>query len=173
MRALWLLAFIASPAFAQDMIRFDDALLPACLDRVAQEHARTDVEGDPRRACIGQAATACMQDEGGHTTVGMVECLGRETAQWDKLLNDRYARALSAFQANDAELKTLGSAAPPAAPVLQQAQRHWIAYRDKSCEFEALRYQGGTAGGPASAGCMLDLTAGQALRLMDILGTGE
>ncbi len=173
MRGLWLLGLVASPAFAQDLVRFDDALLPACLGQVAQDHAQTDVEGDPRRACIGQAATACMQGEGGSTTVGMVECLGQETAQWDKLLNDHYAKALTAFQADDAELKALGSAAPPAAPVLQQAQRNWVAYRDKSCEFEAVRYQGGTAGGPASAGCMLDLTAAQALRLMDILGTGE
>lgn len=171
MRALVLLACLAGPAFAQDVVSYDDALLAACLSDVSKQED-DGAKGDPRLTCIGQSAAACMQDASGGTTVGMVQCLAKETAQWDKLLNDNYAKAMARFEAADAELKELGSAASPAAPVLKEAQRSWISYRDKSCEFEAVRYQGGTAGGPAAGTCALDLTAAQALRLMDIAGDG-
>lgn len=164
-------SFAAAPAFAQDGVSYDDKLLSACLDRVAAEHAQTDIEGEPLRRCIGQAATACMQAPGGDTTIGMVDCLGHETREWDMLLNAWYEKAIRQFETADAELDQLGSAAPKAAPVLREAQRNWIGFRDKSCAFESVRWQGGTLGGPAAGDCMLDLTATQALRLMAIAET--
>lgn len=167
------LALVASPVLAQDDIAYDDKLLDACLNDTAAAHAQTDIEGEPLRQCIGKAATACMQGPGGDTTYGMGTCLVRETRQWDMLLNAWYSKALEQVQAADADLADLGSAAPKAAPVLHDAQRNWIAYRDKSCEFEAVRYQGGTMGGPAAADCMLQLTAAQALRLRDISAGAE
>jgi len=66
-------------------------------------------------------------------------------------------------------MKSLGSAAEPAAPVLKQAQRDWIAFRDSSCKFQSIRYQGGTAGGPAAATCLMQMTGEQALHLRDLL----
>lgn len=162
------LALAAAPAFAQDGVSYDDTLLDACLNAAIAEHAQTDIEVDPLRLCIGQAAIACMQGPDGDTTYGMGACLSRETEQWDVLLNAWYSKALSHAETADADLADIGSAAPKAAPVLRDAQRNWIAYRDKSCEFESVRYQGGTMGGPAAGDCMLQLTATQALRLRDI-----
>ncbi|MDF3606032.1 DUF1311 domain-containing protein [Paracoccus sp. DMF-8] len=162
------LAVIAAPVLAQDGVSYDDSILDACLNDRMAEHAQTDIEGEPLRLCIGQAAVACMQGPDGDTTYGMGECLSRETRQWDMLLNAWYDKALNHAESADADLADMGSAAPKAAPALRAAQRNWIAYRDKSCEFEAVRHQGGTMGGPASADCMLQLTATQALRLRDI-----
>ncbi len=163
---------VAAPVWAEtdpeSGVSFDKEIVPSCLAKVARERTPEDLVGDKERACISTAANACMAAEGGSTTVGMVNCLAAETEQWDKLLNEQYKSALKAVEAADADLAAAGSAAPPAAPTLKAAQRAWITYRDESCKFESIRYQGGTLGGPASASCMLELTAHQALRLMQL-----
>ncbi|WP_134726135.1 lysozyme inhibitor LprI family protein [Paracoccus luteus] len=160
MRVLILTLLLASPALAQNGPPYDGKLLSSCLEGA----------GDNPRVCIGKASDACMAGPGGDTTVGMVECLSAESKAWDNLLNASYGKALTAAKAADAELMQLGSAAEPAAPVLQQAQRDWIAFRDASCRYASLQFQGGTAGGPAAAGCMMELTADQALRLGAMTG---
>lgn len=155
MRVLLMALLLATPALAQDGPAYDGKLLHACLDGA----------GDNPHQCIGKASDACMAGPGGASTVGMVDCLSAESKDWDKLLNTSYGKVLKAAKAADAELKQLGSAAEAAAPVLQQAQRDWIGFRDASCRYAALQFQGGTAGGPAAASCMMELTAEQALRL--------
>ncbi|WP_374327790.1 lysozyme inhibitor LprI family protein [Paracoccus pantotrophus] len=158
------LLLAAGPALAQDGPRYDADGFAKCI-----ADAEADASAAPGlRSCIGQASTQCMATPGGETTVGMVECLGHEAKDWDTLLNGYYERALKAAKAADAELAERGAAADPAPPALQQAQRHWIAFRDASCRYESLRYQGGTLGGPAAQDCVLRLTAEQALRLRDI-----
>lgn len=142
---------------------YDGALLDGCLNRAA-EQGRDSVH---LRQCIGQAAGACMAGEGGDTTIGMVTCLRHEASEWDMILTAQLDRLTRQAEAADAELERLQSAAPPAGPALQRAHEYWQAFRDASCEYEALRFQGGTAGGPAAASCLLELTATQALRLMD------
>ncbi len=167
MRILILAAFLAAPAIATPALAqepgYDGKILTACLDRTAGDSGNTAV-------CIGEASTACMATPGGDTTVGMVDCLMAETRDWDTLLNDHYTKALAAAETADKELAEIGSAAEPAAPVLKQAQRDWIAFRDSSCRYQDLRYQGGTAGGPAAASCQMQLTAEQALRLRSFGG---
>ncbi|WP_347266870.1 lysozyme inhibitor LprI family protein [Paracoccus sp. (in: a-proteobacteria)] len=158
MRAMILALMIATPALAQDGPAYDATLLPGCLDRAA-------ADGTDLRACIGKASDACMAAPGGDTTVGMVDCLMAESKDWDRLLNAWYSKVMKVAKASDAEAGQLGSAAEPAAPALQQAQRHWIAFRDATCRYQHLQYQGGTLGGPAAAGCLMELTAEQALRL--------
>ena len=44
-------------------------------------------------------------------------------------------------------------------------QRAWIEYRDATCAYEAAQWGGGTGAGPAFAGCLMRLTAEQALYL--------
>ena len=162
MRGLALaLLLAAGPAMAQDAPGYDGSLIPVCLDRVAAE------DGD-LAACIGAAADPCMAQPGGATTLGMVQCLTAETRDWDMLLNAWYAKAMERAKAMDAA----GGGAEASAPVLKQAQRNWIAYRDETCRFEALRYQGGSMGGISRAGCLQDMTARQALRLRT-LAEGE
>ncbi|MDT1061643.1 lysozyme inhibitor LprI family protein [Paracoccus sp. CPCC 101403] len=160
MRILALALLLATPAVA-DEPAYDPNILTACLDRTAGDTGNA-------RVCIGEASTACMAKPGGDTTVGMGNCLAAETKDWDALLNREYTRLLKRAEEADADLVKLGSAADPAAPVLKQSQRDWIAFRDSSCRYEAVRFQGGTAGGPASANCMMQLTGEQALRLRDM-----
>lgn len=169
MRLLPTLALILPlglPAYAQG-VPYDSTVYTACLDETAA--AKGDL-----RDCIGRASAACMQAPEGQTTIGMVMCLQSETKDWDMLLNAQYSKAMQRAEDADADLAELQSAAPPAAPVLKQAQRNWIAFRDASCTYESIRFQGGSAGGPASASCMLQLTGEQALRLRDVArGWGE
>lgn len=167
MRAVVLALLLAGPAAAQDAGQdgpppFDAGPLMACL------------EGDaPADSCIGLAATACMEGPDGQTTVGMGFCLGAERDFWDDRLNTAYGEVMGRAEATDAEMADLGSAAAPQAPALREMQRRWIAYRDAACEYEAVRWGGGTGAGPASAQCALTLTARQALWLDDYLVEGR
>ena len=155
MRGLALVLLLtAGPAMAQDApAGYDGSLIPTCLDRVA-------AGGDPA-ACIGAAADPCMAQPGGQTTLGMVQCLTAETHDWDSLLNRWYGKAMDRAKSRDRD----SGGDEPTAPVLKQAQRNWIAYRDESCRYEALRYQGGSIAGVVRARCLQELTARQALRL--------
>ena len=161
MRALLLLALLGTPAMAETP-NYDPKILVSCLQETEGSEADPD-------SCVGGASAACMAKPGGDTTVGMVDCLSAEAGDWDARMNDWYGKALKQAEAADADLKKLGSAAEPAAPVLKQAQRDWIAFRDSSCRFQSLRFQGGTAGGPAAATCLMQTTATQALHLRDLL----
>ncbi|WP_230383057.1 lysozyme inhibitor LprI family protein [Paracoccus shanxieyensis] len=147
----------AAPALAQqDVVTYDADAVTACLS------AATD-DGQ-RWACIGQASDGCMAAPGGASTVGMTQCLGHERADWDRLLNDNYAKLVAQTKDSDA------GNAQPVLPALQAMQRDWIAFRDASCTFAALQFQGGTAAGPAGESCLLQLTGEQALRLGSSLG---
>ncbi|TJZ93887.1 DUF1311 domain-containing protein [Paracoccus gahaiensis] len=163
MRAVALALLLAGPAAAQDgPPPFDAGPLTACL------------EGDaPADSCIGLAATACMEGADGQTTVGMGFCLGAERDLWDDRLNTAYGALMERAQATDAEMTGLGSSAAPQAPALREMQRDWIAYRDAACEYEAVRWGGGTGAGPAAAQCALTLTARQALWLGGYLVEGR
>jgi uncharacterized protein YecT (DUF1311 family) len=68
-------------------------------------------------------------------------------------------------EATDAELKELGLAEPSTSAALRDMQRTWIAYRDAACAYERSQWGGGTGGGPATADCLMRMTAAQALAL--------
>ncbi len=167
MRALALILLAALPATAQDVL-YDDTILPACLDRVAGDVGQERPLAPALRACIGASSDACMNTPDGQTTAGMSACLHHEMLEWDMLMTAWYDKSLRQAREADDQVKQLGSAADPAAPVLERAQQAWTGFRDSACLFQEVRWQGGTAGGPASAECLLQLTAEQALRLRDI-----
>ncbi len=161
MRALCLtLLLMAQPVLAQDF-SYDPAVLTACLS----------AQKDQPDSCIGKASGLCMEGEGGSSTVGMVSCLGAEADQWDEHLNAAYETVLAESERTDAEMKQLGSAADPEVPALHEMQRSWIAFRDAACSYEASRWGGGSGAGPAATGCVMQLTARQALRLMGYADT--
>ena len=85
-------------------------------------------------------------------------------------LNAAYAQLLAEAEGTDAEMKTLGSAAPAQVPALREMQRSWIAFRDAACGYEASRWGGGSGAGPAASACVMELTARQALRLIAYAG---
>jgi uncharacterized protein YecT (DUF1311 family) len=162
--ALAVMIALSGPAMAQDgRPEFQDDLLETCLAG----------QGEAPESCIGKAANLCMEAEGGYTTVGMSYCLSQELAQWDGLLNTAYTAVMAQSKATDAEMEELGSAAPKQAPLLQQTQRNWIAFRDAACSYEGSRWGGGTGAGPAGTDCMLTQTARQYLWINDYLTEGR
>ncbi len=165
MQALALAFVMATPAAAQDADGpvFDGSLIGACLD--GAQVAASDSDVPEFGSCIGVASRSCIETPGGYSTVGMSSCLGQEYGVWDSLLNESYARVMAAAKATDAEMAEMGSAAEKQVPALKQMQRDWMAFRDSACGYERSRWGGGTGGGPASADCLLHLTAQQYLRL--------
>ena len=162
MRAALLLLLLATPAVAQQDLPFDPAPILACL------------EGDGEdEDCVGLGATACMEAEGGSSTVGMGLCIGAEREWWDARLNDRYAQVLARAKSADADLTAMGSPVARQEPALRDMQRAWIKYRDAACNYEASRWGGGTGAGPAGGQCALDLTARQAIHLDGFLQEGR
>jgi uncharacterized protein YecT (DUF1311 family) len=158
MRALLpFLALLALPAAAQDL-PFSAQITRSCL-------ANAQAQQGSAQACIGIAAERCMAGPGGSTTVGMGSCLGQEWRFWDDLLNQNYQTVMAQAKAMDAEMRELGSSAASQAEALRAMQRAWIPFRDAACAYEASTWGGGSGAGPASAACMMELTAAQALRL--------
>ncbi|WP_339645636.1 lysozyme inhibitor LprI family protein [uncultured Pelagibacterium sp.] len=148
MKALTIAVFmlVALPATAQDTTTFTTAdadLMTACLADLSDPSSKqTD--------CIGAVSNVCMDtEEGGYSTIGMVQCTARETDWWDSRLNTSYTKLGETL---DADLFT----------TLQQAQRTWIAYRDQTCGFEYDFWGNGSMRSIAHASCMLDETARRA-----------
>lgn len=148
-----LIAF-ALPAGAQDFT-YDPAILAGCLE----------AEQDNPEICIGQGSTACMNGEGGDSQVGISSCLSAEKDQWAMIMDASYAILYAEAERVDAEMKDLGSATDPQAPLLDAMQTQWAAYRDQACSWEMSRWGSGSGAGPAAAGCDMRLTGQQAVLL--------
>jgi len=152
-RFLLLIFLMSGPLAAQDL-SFRIAPTESCLWDSGHD-------GD-KRACIGLAASACMEQPGGYSTVAMGYCLDQELSFWDGQLNDAYGQLMQAMRAADeglpAHLAIQSSS-------LRDMQRAWIAYRDARCDHEASLWQGGTGASPAYLNCLMDETAQQALYL--------
>lgn len=145
---------LAGPAAAQGVV-FDFAVTQSCIERA------TSWEG--QLGCIGSAAGACMDaSEFGFSTVGQSACFDAERGAWDAWLNRLYPKLLEATRHADEDRM---EGAPSQADALREMQRAWIGYRDKSCEFEASIWGGGTGAGPAFVGCLMVETGEQVLRL--------
>ena len=149
---------LSGPVTAQGIV-FREADVAACLSAV--------VDGT-RRDCIGVAADACMiETPGGNSTVGMGGCLSREYDVWDRMLNAAYRDLLDLYAVSDAEASANGWTEPAQVPTLKAMQRAWIAYRDARCDFERAKWSGGTGQGPATAHCLMEMTAEQTFVLQD------
>lgn len=159
-RAALALVLMAAPAAAQDAPSFDAAPVLACLDG-----------NGTAETCAGLAAAACMEGEGGQTTVGMGFCLGAERDFWDARLNTAYGAVMTRAEAGDASAG--GPVAITQATGLRDMQRAWITFRDAACTFEATRWGGGTGANPAATQCALTLTARQTQWLQDYLVEGR
>ncbi|ASM72687.1 MULTISPECIES: lysozyme inhibitor LprI family protein [Roseobacteraceae] len=153
------LAAPVTPLAAQDLA-FTSTITASCLSNAP------DMAG--QMACIGTSANACMEDTpGGFSTVGMSGCLDRELQYWDAKLNENYGAARTRARADDDYLN-----GTPSETALRDMQRAWITFRDATCDYERAQWGGGTGGGPATVGCLMRLTAMQALYLADS-GIGE
>lgn len=163
--ALTLGVLTAAPALAQDITftSADAELMVACTDATLESLHADDAQSAsaaPLRDCIGAASGPCMETDEGMTTIGMSECLARETDWWDSQLNVDYAALREVLDEDSAE-------------ALQTAQRAWIDWRDAKCEFEYTYWADGTIRSIYYGSCVLDLTAERAIDLKTYVGWGE
>lgn len=149
-------AALADPAF-------DPGATEACVADAAA--ASPSLSGYGVLDCVGKSAEACMETDGGGTTVGMGFCLEGAWKFWDKRLNAAYATRLQEAKQTDAEMASIEASVPSMEDALRKMQRAWIGYRDAACLYEVSKWQGGTGSGPAGMACMMQETARQALKL--------
>ena len=91
------------------------------------------------------ALDLCLAKPEGHSTYGMVECLGVEIQAQDARLNRAYQAALARLER------------PRQKAALQKAQRAWMAFRDADCA-SYLDEDWGTMARVESQQCVLDRT---------------
>lgn len=171
-----IIAMLASPAIAQqadqEVTGFSSAdrqAMEQCTNHARLVESQTQALNDAGQAvpedmprsladCIGVASNICQEQPGGASTIGIVDCLARETAWWDGLLNSHYQDLLAT---ND----------PEPADGLRKAQRAWMAFRDADCAFQYSVWGGGSMRSIAGASCTLDHTARRAIDLEALLAT--
>jgi uncharacterized protein YecT (DUF1311 family) len=149
---------LAQAAQAQQL-QIDPIMVRACF-------ANTQT-GAVYPSCLGQASNQCQQQPGGSTTVGMVECITSETAEWDAILNEEYqaTQALLAQQDADGLSRIMDLT-----DALRAAQRAWITFRDADCTAQYALWQDGTIRSIVGANCHLTMTASRAIALRDMRG---
>ena len=100
----------------------------------------------------------CMDAAGG-VTPRMHDCIGTESAIWDKRLNAAY----TSIMASD-------DYSPAVKAKLREAQRAWIAFKEKGCLADGdLEAEGGTLSSVIAADCELRLTAERATHLEEVI----
>jgi uncharacterized protein YecT (DUF1311 family) len=83
------------------------------------------------------------------------QCAYADWEEADARLNATYKQVVAAYSDLDAYLsEDQGSSVA----TLREAQRHWIAFRDKACEAEGFAMRGGSAEPLLIYGCMRVLT---------------
>jgi len=137
------------PAFGQEPNGEVSTIMEKCLSAAAGAKDKTAMS----RACIGKAATACMEMPGGQTTVGMTKCASNERRWWEHLLEFRLGA-----------LKKQMS--PDAFGPIHDAQEKWLTFKKADCvSVNSHLYESGSLRAPAIAWCLLDATALRSIRL--------
>ncbi len=152
----------AGIADAQPSVNDDRAALAQCLSNAKKTKAGADT-------CIGVVQGPCLDAPGGQSTYGMKDCANREAIVWDEELNKAYKAVLSAFGDTDADDD--GGKKIKRADLIRDAQRAWVAFRDKKCEVASLQMAGGTGAGVLYDDCYLYETAHQAIWLNSLVDT--
>lgn len=122
-------------------------------------------ENEDHGGCVGVWAFNC-EDEGA-TTEGRLRCYTPEVEYWKTRMDQSYREVKGAISAEDVD---------PTYPLEQQldiAQRAWVSFKEGTCGFEAMTFQGGTEGRVAFAHCELYMTAGRALDLEELWAAPE
>jgi uncharacterized protein YecT (DUF1311 family) len=145
---------LAAPGVAQDPKQ-------AGRDSKAIQSCIKSVKGSATKAerCIDTVADPCLKRPGALSTAAMVECIGREAAVWDDILNETFRRLRDKL---DEQQRVK----------LRDMQRAWIESRDRSCAFYD-DYHQGTIARPMTASCVNRETARRALFLLDFLNDAE
>ena len=157
-RLAFMLAVFASPLAAQEI---NDARVLANL-RTCFDGAEATVSG--KRACIGKAALACMDEtEGGYSTLGQSQCQLAEARAWDVLLNEQYRAVVDFATGGDADETDAIYARRE--ETLRAMQRAWIPFRDAKCAAEYAKWGMGSMRNIAGSGCLMQTNAEQTIQL--------
>ena len=155
---------LAAPALADGARPADRKTIAACIKSPA---------GNPD-SCIGKVSTPCMEQPGGSSTSGMVDCSAREMAVWDERLNEAY-RKLVAGDLGQTEALPENRPAEAArdrpvkgAEIIRDMQRSWLAFRARKCDVNAMTSEGGTLSRVLYGGCVMTETGRQALFLQSL-----
>lgn len=157
--ALALAAQFGLPAAgAADQLRYDPAILTACLN------------GEPlAAACVGRAAADCMTKEGAPDYGAIVMlCSSAEAQQWEGLME--LADAKLREEAPDLSPDARQGGAPPPLELLEAMRQDWTTFRISALSYESSRWSGGSGEGPETARSHLNLTAAQTIWLMRAAG---
>ncbi|MBA2749708.1 MAG: DUF1311 domain-containing protein [Tatlockia sp.] len=79
------------------------------------------------------------------TTVEINECMSREAKAADRQLNQTYQKLKPKMSTKQRQRLT-------------QAQLEWIKFRDRTCEYEAGEWEGGTSASAAYSACISRVT---------------
>jgi uncharacterized protein YecT (DUF1311 family) len=125
---------------------------PAMVLWLAIGHAAVAEEEKEKPDPVDAAYEACIEKD--PSTAGMLDCAGEAEAAWDAELN-------AAYKALSAELKD------EALEALKQAQRAWIAQRDReyALQEEVLRQLQGTMWGPVMSDQRVTIVKNRTLQL--------
>ena len=135
-------------------------ILETCYETAAE---------DTRDACRGKMAEACMAaEEGGYSTLGMVQCTNAEATVWDRFLNEEYKATMAALKAMDAEEAVYFPEFANRAESLRDAQRAWIAFRDAECGLAYAMWGSGSMRNVAAVNCHLEMTATRTIELLSL-----
>ena len=141
MRWIVLLFTLILPAIshAQSASRSDVAQIEDCVRNYSKGAPQERVIG----GCVGIIDGACRNK----TTIEIAECIMRETAAWDYLLNAWWKPMKARAQANGNWDRLLN------------AQRQWIKARDAECQRVYDEWRDGSIRVIFAAECQRDLTA--------------
>lgn len=130
--------------------------------------AARHLPGDPaaaEAACIGRISGPCLSGEAAPTTLGMIDCLGAESAAWVALMTRDRPGLMAAARRMDAANDVAALNLPSFAEAEREAQRRWRAWREAECAARRAAWGAGSHGRVVAAECWLRLTAERALAL--------
>ncbi len=119
--------------------------------------------------CIGLMSSACSAGEqGGQTTLGIVDCNLAEARAWDALLNKEYQASRAFARSSD---KATSESTPEFANLeasLIAAQRAWIEFRGAECGLAYAFWGAGSMRNIEASHCQMAMTAERTFELRQL-----
>lgn len=146
---------------------FAFATITACTTPAAAQDSHDPVatclanaaEPEDRRACIGEVSAQCIDEPGGETTGGMVNCFSRERDLWSAQVATLTERLRA--RESPAQLRQLDA--------MLAAHETWMQER---CSYSASIFEGGSLARAVAAACLRTTTAELALDLLERFDEG-
>lgn len=143
------------------------ATITACATPVAAQGTQDPVasclanaaEPDDRRACIGEVSARCIDEPGGETTGGMVNCFSRERDLWSVQVATLTERLRA--RESPTQLRQLDA--------MLAAHETWM---QAKCSYSASTFEGGSLARAIASACFRTTTAELALDLLERFDEG-